>query len=289
MGHVHHFRTTDIRGNAYVPVNERIKFFRTDAAYAGWAIITDFPVLTADGAVCKATILNDKGEVMGTGHAQETRAGSNINKTSFVENCETSAVGRALGLLGIGVDTSIASADEVDGAIKLQDDEDDPPPDTMPVGGTQVGDRIRAAIVEYGIRESVVGDILEWARIDSIDNITDELADAIIGKWRRQHENPSPVVQEPSKTTEQLEASLRDAQAQAVRRVVMEEAGVCELFIADAIAMAWIRDREIPADMAVDEVRERAKAHDWRRADGTSSFLDEAGQAELDAMLEGKP
>ena len=38
---------------------------------------------------------------------------SNINKTSYVENCETSAVGRALAMLGIGIDTSIASANEV--------------------------------------------------------------------------------------------------------------------------------------------------------------------------------
>jgi ssDNA-binding Zn-finger/Zn-ribbon topoisomerase 1 len=44
-----------------------------------------------------------------------------INKTSFVENCETSAWGRALGNLGIGIDDSIASAEEVDMAIKKQE------------------------------------------------------------------------------------------------------------------------------------------------------------------------
>ena len=55
------------------------------------------------------------------GMAQEDKSSSRINQTSFVENCETSAVGRALGFLGIGIETSIATADEVDMAIKKQD------------------------------------------------------------------------------------------------------------------------------------------------------------------------
>ena len=48
------------------------------------------------------------------------KSSSNINKTSYVENCETSAVGRALAILGIGIDTSIASANEVEDAIAQQ-------------------------------------------------------------------------------------------------------------------------------------------------------------------------
>ena len=52
---------------------------------------------------------------------------SNINKTSYVENCETSAIGRALAMLGIGIDTSIASANEVADAIAKQDSKEKPP------------------------------------------------------------------------------------------------------------------------------------------------------------------
>jgi hypothetical protein len=55
------------------------------------------------------------------GHAHEERASSHINKTSYVENCETSAVGRALAMMGIGIDTSIASANEVTEAIAKQE------------------------------------------------------------------------------------------------------------------------------------------------------------------------
>ena len=90
------FKTTNIRGKQYVEVNERIKFFRQEEQYKNWTIATEFPVLDGEVAVCKATIADTDGRVVATGHAHEERSGSNINKTSFVENCETSAVGRAL-------------------------------------------------------------------------------------------------------------------------------------------------------------------------------------------------
>ena len=65
--------------------------------------------------------LDENGVLKATGFAQEDRTSSMINKTSFVENCETSAWGRALGNLGIGIDESVASAEEVDMAIKKQE------------------------------------------------------------------------------------------------------------------------------------------------------------------------
>jgi len=72
--------------------------------------------------VCKASIVDSSNRIIATGHAHETQGSSNINKTSYVENCETSAIGRALAMLGIGIDTSIASANEVEEAISHQDD-----------------------------------------------------------------------------------------------------------------------------------------------------------------------
>ena len=55
------------------------------------------------------------------GDAYEKEDSAFINKTSYIESCETSAVGRALGMCGIGIDTSVASADEVLNAIKQQE------------------------------------------------------------------------------------------------------------------------------------------------------------------------
>lgn len=112
-------RTTDIKGKDYVEVNERIKAFRM--------LIPDGTIEThiiedLDG-ICtiKAIIRDSQGKVLATGHAQEKENSTLINKTSYVENCETSAVGRALGMLGIGIDTSIASAEEVGNAIAQQE------------------------------------------------------------------------------------------------------------------------------------------------------------------------
>ncbi len=115
------FKTTNIRGKQYVEVNERIKFFRQENQYKGWGINNEFPMLTTEEALCRCTITDRDGMVVAVGHAHENRSASNINKTSYVENCETSAVGRALAMLGIGIDASIASANEVETAIAQQD------------------------------------------------------------------------------------------------------------------------------------------------------------------------
>ena len=115
------FKTTNIRGKQYVEVNERIKFFRQEEEYKNWTISTDFTIMDDDKCVCKAIIADTSQRVISVGHAHEDRAGSAINKTSYVENCETSAIGRALAMMGIGIDTSIASANEVTEAIAKQE------------------------------------------------------------------------------------------------------------------------------------------------------------------------
>ena len=100
-------RTINIKGKEYVPVNERVKEFR--AKYPDHTVLTEIVSLESDSVVIKATVFNANGEAVANGYAQEDRGSSNINKTSYVENCETSAVGRALGMFGIGIDASMAS------------------------------------------------------------------------------------------------------------------------------------------------------------------------------------
>ena len=109
--------TMDIKGKAYVLVNERVKAFRE--LYPEGSIQTQ--LVSDENGVCtiKASVMIGD-LVLATGYAQEKESSSYINKTSYIENCETSAVGRALGFLGIGIDTSIASAEEVDTAIRNQ-------------------------------------------------------------------------------------------------------------------------------------------------------------------------
>ena len=111
-------QTTDIKGKSYAEVPQRIKAFRL--IYPNGSIQTE--VLSLQDGVCtiKATILDDDMRVIGVGHAQEKEGSTFINKTSYVENCETSAVGRALGMVGIGIDTSVASYEEVANAMANQ-------------------------------------------------------------------------------------------------------------------------------------------------------------------------
>lgn len=119
-------KTTDVKDKPYVEVNQRIKAFRSICP--GGAIITD--MLSNENGVCvfRATIYDEEKNIIGTGTAYEKETSSFINKTSYIENCETSAVGRALGMCGFGIDTSIASAEEVANAIKNQNE----PPKQQP-------------------------------------------------------------------------------------------------------------------------------------------------------------
>jgi hypothetical protein len=115
------FKTTNIKGKQYVQVNERIIAFRKLPEFAGMSLQTELLHLDSDSCVVRATICDAEGRVISQGIAQEDRTSSNINKTSYVENCETSAVGRALGFLGLGVEDSIATAEEVSMAIAKQE------------------------------------------------------------------------------------------------------------------------------------------------------------------------
>ena len=73
-----------------------------------------------------ANVIDPSGRIVASGHAHETKNSSYINKTSHVENCETSAWGRALANFGIGIDSSVASANEVNMAIAKENSKPKP-------------------------------------------------------------------------------------------------------------------------------------------------------------------
>ena len=112
-------KTIDIKGKSYVMVNERILEFRRENP--DYHLRSE--MIHNEGGVCifKAEVVDMNGDVVATGHAYEKEGSTFINKTSYIENCETSAWGRALGCLGIGIGESIASAEEVGNAIKQQE------------------------------------------------------------------------------------------------------------------------------------------------------------------------
>ena len=132
-------KTTDIKGKEYAEVNQRVKAFRM--VYPEGAISTHLVSLENGVCVFKAAVYSSaeyvdeeynsmegiypEQNLLATGYAYEKEGSSFINKTSFIENCETSAIGRALGFCGFGIDTSIASYEEVANAKMNQGEERD--------------------------------------------------------------------------------------------------------------------------------------------------------------------
>ena len=122
-------KTISVKGKDYVPVSERLKYL---AANYNYSINTDYEYFPEQKMwVVKATltIYKEQSEYVDnvhvyTGLAQEVESGNykDVNHTSALENAETSAVGRACAMAGIGIDGGIASADEVVKAINRVDE-----------------------------------------------------------------------------------------------------------------------------------------------------------------------
>ena len=104
----------------YIEVNQRIKAFRKLFPMG----VIETRMLSNENGVCifRAEVSDDNGGLLATGTAYEKEDSTFINKTSYIENCETSAVGRALGMLALGIDTSVASAEEVQNAVANQEE-----------------------------------------------------------------------------------------------------------------------------------------------------------------------
>lgn len=116
------FRTINIKGKEYVMVADKLAHFRNNEEYKGWSIETEFIDLTPEHCCVRAVIRNTEHRIVATGHAHETKQSTMINKTSYVENCETSAIGRALTICGIAIeDFSIASAEDVTNALQKEE------------------------------------------------------------------------------------------------------------------------------------------------------------------------
>jgi len=110
--------------------NERVKVYETVAervarGYEGAAewplgrITTEIIFVNEDKVIMKAFVYDEKGELRGTGHGEEYRGTSDVNRTSAMENAETSAVGRALFAAGKG-SGEFCTAEDLANALKRQ-------------------------------------------------------------------------------------------------------------------------------------------------------------------------
>lgn len=156
-------KLTDIKGKMYAEVPQRIQAFRK--IYPDGFIRTNI-VSLADGVVvikAEAGYRPDGGEdmILGTGIAYEREGSSFINKTSYIENCETSAVGRALGMLGIGSEESVRSAEEELNANMQQEA-------MKPITAVMLK-AVRNAIEKNGFKEDK---ICEYFKIQKLEDMT---------------------------------------------------------------------------------------------------------------------
>ena len=149
--------TVPIKGRSYAEVPQRVKAFRM--LYPNGTI--DTQIISNENGVCviKATVADEAGNILGTGHAYEKEGNGFINKESYIENCETSAVGRALGFVGLGIDTSICSAEELQNAIINQNGK---------VGAKQV-EQIKLLAKEKGV---MISEITKRYNVNSLEDLT---------------------------------------------------------------------------------------------------------------------
>lgn len=90
----------DLKGKQYLQVVHRVNLFRESYGLA-YSIETEILVDDGTRVLMVAYIKDADGRVVGKGHAEEIRNAGPVNRTSAIENCETSAIGRALANIGL--------------------------------------------------------------------------------------------------------------------------------------------------------------------------------------------
>jgi hypothetical protein len=168
----------NIHGKQYQTVAYRVGKFREIHSF-DLSLVTEIVSRDEECVVMKATIANMEGKVLATGHSEEYREASQINRTSALENAETSAIGRALAALGMG-GTEFASADEVANAITQQNAKRITPVsgslEALPPADQENARRVANSIVDLW------GEGKEWAAYEAVyqANLSNEM---ILGIW----------------------------------------------------------------------------------------------------------
>lgn len=167
-------KTVDIKGKKYVEVNTRIQVFRDvfpDSRQETEVLAHD---LEKGIVLMKVKVYeNSKSDKpIAEGVALEKESSSFINKTSYVENCETSAFGRALGNLGIGIDTSVASYEEVANAIENQKDKREwQVTENIPLISTEQVQILKKTAEKYKLLDEDVKRILSEYNYKSLEEV----------------------------------------------------------------------------------------------------------------------
>ena len=165
-------KAIDIKGKKYVLVSDRVQFFNKN--YPNGSIITNLvSEPTSEMIIIQAIVRPDIKESMRqfTAYSQAVIGDGMVNKTAALENAETSAVGRALGFMGIGVIESIASADEMHKARV----------NSAPVGHSTTTDRYITAKQVTLLINKIKWTYNSWGEYPEADEVLNLLS-TILGK-----------------------------------------------------------------------------------------------------------
>lgn len=166
--------TMPIKGKEYAQVNQRIKVFRM--LFPEGCISTEILKLDNEMCVMKASVYDSNNKLLSSGTAYEMKNDktSFVNKTSYIENCETSAVGRALGMLGIGIDVSIASYEEVQNAVEQQE-ELEKSENNQNIENLVIDEVKVKALIKRCERMNVpIEDILNYFKVNSVEELNEK-------------------------------------------------------------------------------------------------------------------
>ena len=155
-----------IKGKEYVMVKDRVTAFRKLCPNG---TIESKVVSCQDGEIIITATVRDGYHIFAQGTAWEKKGSNYINATSYVENCETSAIGRALGFMGIGIDDSIGSADEIANAI-INQSKDKQDIVKEKISAKDVED-IKSVLVKTNTKEMA---ILNRYKVERLEDITVE-------------------------------------------------------------------------------------------------------------------
>jgi hypothetical protein len=185
-------KAIDIKGKKYVLVSDRVTYF--NETYPNGDITTDLTI-NGDMMIIKATVTPDIAvNRKFTGYSQGAyNDGNYINKTSAIENAETSAVGRALAFMGIGVIESIASVDEVnkaEGSKKKVDAKIVNPPKSDKITPGQLKAIFAIASAKKWLKGSIV--TVPGYRSFKISDLTVKEASRFIDTYGKKEEDEQP-------------------------------------------------------------------------------------------------
>lgn len=149
-------KTINLQGKSYATVGERVKAFRERYGDTG-QLLSEIVQNDDEKVVMKSHCIVD-GVILGTGFAEEIRGSTQVNKSSALENAETSSLGRAISFAtAIMSDGSqLASTEEIQNAI-VQQSQVDAHLKTMKVAVAYVSTAFKNAIAEddeEGIEEA---------------------------------------------------------------------------------------------------------------------------------------